>query len=266
MQQLRQPRLGEMVAASLRDEILSGRLKEGDSIPRHELLLQKYRVSLPAAREAMRILETEGLVSVRRGRVGGAVVHMLSPERTARMISMVLQSRHTSLHDVSAALLTIEPMCASLCATREDRATEVVPHLELAIEAQRAAMEHESYTASARRFHEEIVDRCGNETLKVVIGALETIWSAHETLVWGEASEDVQPGADLQSHEVQSMRRAALRDHETILIAIEKGDEELAAALASRHLAATRSATLSSADEEMVQANLVNGMTFPNSR
>lgn len=263
MRQLRQPRLADIVASSLRDEILSSRLKEGDSLPRHEHLFEEYRVSLPAVREAMRILETEGLVSVRRGNVGGAVVHKPSAERTARMISMVLQSRQTTLTDVSAALLTIEPVCARLCAEREDRATEVVPHLRDAIEAQRAGLDDPAYTPLARRFHEVLVDRCGNETLKVVIGSLETIWSAHESTVWGEASDEPQHDSQPRRTEVKAMRRAALRDHEKILAAIEKGDQERAAALAARHLAATRTSTLSSTTRQFVEANLLGDVNLP---
>lgn len=190
VRQLRQPRLAEMVAASLRSDILSGKLKEGDSLPRQEQLFEEFRVSLPAVREAMRILETEGLISVRRGNVGGAVVHLPSQERTARMISMVLEVRNTSLSDVSGALLHLEPICAALCAEREDRETAVVPELAAALERQEADFDNiASWTPNARVFHEVMVATCGNETMKVVIGSLETIWSAHESTVWGEATQ-----------------------------------------------------------------------------
>ena len=64
------------MASRLRNEILSGRLTEGDSLPRQEDLLADFKVSPPAVREALRILETEGLISVRRGNVGGAIVHL----------------------------------------------------------------------------------------------------------------------------------------------------------------------------------------------
>src|SRR3954468_9620730 len=133
--QMRQPRLAEMIAARLRDDILRGRLKEGDSLPRHEDLFTEFRVSLPAVREAMRILETEGLISVRRGNVGGAIVHLPTATRVAQTISMVLQTRHTTLADVSGALLHLEPICASMCASRPDRATTVVPALQAVIDA-----------------------------------------------------------------------------------------------------------------------------------
>src|SRR5215469_5344109 len=206
MRQLRQPRLAEIIAASLRDDILTGKLTEGDSLPRQEDLFTRFRVSLPAVREAMRILETEGLVEVRRGNVGGAVVHLPTAERTAQMIAMVLQTRAATPGDVSGALSHLEPVCARLCAARPDRATEVVPVLQEAIGAQQAEFDDTArYNANARRFHETLVARCGSETMILVIGALETIWSAHETAVWDEATDE--PAANAMTTKI---RRAAL--------------------------------------------------------
>src|SRR4051794_33161180 len=101
VQRIRQPRGGEIVAARVRDEILSGRIKEGDVLPSQDGLLAEFGVSPPALREAIHILETDGLISVRRGNVGGAIVHPPSAERTAHMISMVLQTRAATPADVS---------------------------------------------------------------------------------------------------------------------------------------------------------------------
>ncbi len=72
----------------------------------------EFGVSPPALREAIHILETDGLISVRRGNMGGAVVHLPSAERTAHMISMVLQTRGSTPADVSEALMHLEPICA----------------------------------------------------------------------------------------------------------------------------------------------------------
>lgn len=257
MRQLRQPRLAEIVAASLRDDILSGRLKEGDLLPRQEHLFKEFRVSLPAVREAMRILETEGLISVRRGNVGGAVVHLPTPERTAQMISMVLQSRGATLDDVSGALLYMEPICARMCAARPDRLTAVVPDLRGVIEAQQAKFDDvANWNYNARLFHEALVSKCGNETMIVVIGSLEAIWSAHESSVWDEAQQGT--GEDRGDSPMASKTRAAaLRDHEKILAAIEVGNEERAGALSARHLTATRQSTLASSRHATIAANLV---------
>lgn len=280
MRQLRQPRLAEIIAASLRDDILTGKLKEGDSLPRQEDLFTQFRVSLPAVREAMRILETEGLVEVRRGNVGGAIVHLPTAERTAQMIAMVLQTRAASPSDVSGVLSYIEPICARLCAARPDRATEVVPALRAAIEAQQAEFADASrYSLNARRFHETLVARCGSETMILVIGALETIWSAHESAVWDEAVAEGSGPADKAGAAekpagpatamAERVRRAALRDHEKLLAAIEAGDEDQASSTAGAHLAATRHSTLESGalipsgaagQRATINANLVGGI------
>ena len=267
MRQLRQPRLAEIVAASLREDILTGKLKEGDNLPRQEDLFVEYRVSLPAVREAMRILETEGLISVRRGNVGGATVHLPTSERTARMISMVLQTRATTLDDVSGALLHLEPICAGMCAAREDRASAVVPALREAYEQQLAAFEDVAdYTPLARRFHEVLVECCGNETMKVVIGSLELIWSAHESTVWGEASQLSPLETDPDSPYARKTRRAAIRDHEKLVAAIELGNVERAKTLASAHMAATRSSTLASSSHNLINANLLDAIDLSNGR
>src|ERR1700744_4076149 len=83
MQRFRQPRIAELVASQLRDDILSGRLKEGDVLPSQESLFAEFGVSPPALREAIHILETDGLISVRRGNVGEPLVHPPTlPRRT----------------------------------------------------------------------------------------------------------------------------------------------------------------------------------------
>lgn len=254
MRRLRQVRVAELVAASLRNDILGGVLGEGDSLPTQEQLIEEFGVSMPAVREAMRILESEGLVTVRRGNVGGAVVHLPTPERTARMISMVMQSRGTTLDDVSGALLHLEPVCASLCAAREDRAEVVLPVLAELIERQREVVEDRAaYNTLAREFHEAVVALSGNETMIIVIGALESLWSAHESSVWAEP-------VTRPSGNATTTRRAALGAHERLLAAIEAGDEKRAATLAGTHLAVTRATSLATTRHDKVSALLLDDL------
>lgn len=83
--QLRQPRLSEIVASELRDRILSGSLGEEGRLPKQDELIAEFGVSPPSVREAMRILETEGLITVLRGNVGGAVARP-APHPAARRV------------------------------------------------------------------------------------------------------------------------------------------------------------------------------------
>jgi GntR family transcriptional regulator, transcriptional repressor for pyruvate dehydrogenase complex len=252
-QRFRQPRVAELVASQLRDDILSGRLKEGDFLPSQESLFGEFGVSPPALREAIHILETDGLISVRRGNVGGAVVHRPTAERTAHMISMVLQSRAATPVDVSAALMHLEPICAGMCAAREDRLTEVVPYLQNEIDVQTEQFDDVArYVPNARRFHEMLVSRCGNEPMILLIGSLELIWSAHESSVW---NGDGQPAPM-----VDKTRRAALRDHQRLLDAIADGNAPRAVRLAQDHLAAARRNTLALGADQTIEAKLVSDM------
>ncbi len=248
----RQPRVAELVASRLRDDILSGRLKEGDVLPSQEALFSEFGVSPPAVREAVHILEADGLISVRRGNVGGAVVHLPSSERTAQMIGMVLQTRGATPADVSGALMHLEPVCAGLCAARDDRLSEVVPYLEAELEAQTAQFDDVAqYVPNARRFHEALVARCGNEPMILLIGSLEVIWSAHESAVW--SGEDV---ADGDADKLAKTRRAALRDHHRIVDAIRDGNQARAVRLATDHLAAARHNTLGM--DKTIEAKLIS--------
>ena len=246
---IRQPRVAEIVASKLRDDILSGRLREGDILPTQESLFQEFGVSPPALREAIHLLETDGLISVRRGNMGGAVVHQPTPERTAHMIGMVLQSRSATPADVSGALMHLEPICAGMCAARADRATEVVPYLQSEIDTQTAQFDDASrYVPNARRFHEVLVARCGNEPMILLIGSLELIWSSHESAVWADGGGTVD-GATM---------RAALRDHQRLLKAIAEGNAARATKLAADHLSAARRSTLAAGTDKTIEARLIS--------
>jgi len=251
LQHFRQPRVAEIVASKLRDDILSGRLKEGDVLPSQESLFGAFGVSPPAVREAIHILETDGLISVRRGNVGGAVVHLPTAERTAHMISIVLQARSATPVDVSAALLHLEPICAGMCAAREDRIAEVVPYLQHEIDQQTAQFDDVSqYVPNARRFHEMLVSRCGNEPMILLIGSMELIWSAHESSVWNDHREPAPMTA--------KTRRAALRDHQRLLDAIRDGNSARAVRLAQDHLAVARRRTLAFGTDKTIEAKLMS--------
>jgi DNA-binding FadR family transcriptional regulator len=237
--QLHQPRLAEMVAEVLRERILTGVLQDGDFLPRQEDLLQEFRVSRPSLREALRILEAEGLITVRRGNRGGAVVHSPQAHNAGYTIGLVLKAQQVPLSDLGVALGRLEPLCAAMCASRKDRKKTVLPRLRAAHEATIAAVDDDlEFTRLARRFHEVLVDTCGNETLKLAVGALESVWSGQEE-EWAEraSAEGGFPGRE--------RRLEGLRAHERLIELIEAGDEAAVASVAQRHLDATQRYALS---------------------
>lgn len=227
--QLRQPRLAEMVARELRGRILSGELADGAMLPKQEELLEEFGVSLPPLREALRILETEGLITVQRGNVGGAVVHAPQPSKVAYMMGMVLQSHDVTLSQVLQAIIAFEPACAAACAARPDRELTVLPRLRATLDAAEAALEDPAaYTGLARQFHLDLVATCGNEPMALVAGALEALWTVHVDIL---ARRHERHGAfdDL------SARRQSAKDHERLYARIAKGDVRGAEQAARAH-------------------------------
>lgn len=227
--QLRQPRLAEMVSDALRERILSGELPDGSLLPKQEELLDEFGVSLPPIREALRILETEGLITVQRGNVGGAVVHRPKPAKAAYMLGLVLQSRGTTLGDVLRALITFEPACAAACARRTDRAQTVLPQLRAVLDqAKESVDDPERYTGLARQFHIELVAACGNEAMTQVVGALEALWTAHVDTLARRVSQ-------LGSFAEPQARQTSIDEHEALFKAIKKGDPVLTEQIARDH-------------------------------
>jgi GntR family transcriptional repressor for pyruvate dehydrogenase complex len=222
-------RTAEIVADELRRQIIDGELTDGDLLPRQELL-----VSLVSLREALRILETEGLVSVRRGNRGGAVVHAPAKASAAYMLGLLLQSDTVPLADLGTALQELEPMCATLAARRADRGETLIPKLK---EINHSMAEHiedgAKFTEIGGQFHDEVVRGCGNHTMIAVVGSLETLWTGHLN-IW--ARETAARG----EYPSMSKRRIALTVHTKLTDAIEAGDGERARKLAARHIADTQ--------------------------
>jgi len=227
---LRWQRLAELVSDRLRDRILSGDLPDGALLPKEEELREIYPVSKPSLREAMRILEAEGLLTVRRGNVGGAVVHRPTATNVAYTLAMVLRAEGVGLPDVAMALREMEPACAGLCAQRRDRRRAVLPALRAAHQESIEAVGNvAAATEASRRFHEAVVQLCGNGSLIVIVGALEALWSEHET-GWSRSS-----GAEAVS---LRRRHRALDAHGELIDLIAAGDAAGARELAASHLRA----------------------------
>ena len=155
--------------------IVSGELSEGDSLGREPELVERFGVSRPSLREALRILEAEGLITVLRGAGGGVVVHEPDERMMARTAALVLASRRVALEDVFAARTLVEPLAAgALAALRARRA--VVAELRDLVQAQEDCIgDPEQFAAANATFHERLVALAGNQTLGLFTEMLNEI-------------------------------------------------------------------------------------------
>lgn len=232
----RAPRLNttsvaEAVASNLRARIIDGDLANGSELPPEAVLLKEFPVSRPSLRDALRILETEGLATVRRGQRGGTVIKRPTPVTAAYHVGLLLEAQHTSLDDLAAARNLVEPIVAEEAARRRDHRRIGRRLAALNEEAETHIADALEFTRLATKFHSDMVMEAGNETLQVLFGVLENIWNTQE-LTW--AASAVEEG----QYPTMSQRQAVLRAHLRISKAIEAGDVEETRRLTRAHLKA----------------------------
>jgi GntR family transcriptional regulator, transcriptional repressor for pyruvate dehydrogenase complex len=210
----RQREKPQQIADELRALIVAGELAEGDSLGHEPDLVDRFGVSRPSLREALRILEAEGLVTVVRGVHGGVVVHEPDERMTARTAALVLQARNVPLADVFEARSLLEPLAARAIATMRGR-RPAVNELRRLIGDEVAAIEDpERFGVANATFHERLVSLAGNQTLSIVAEMLNEIVARAVTAV-------SQAGDVVGSI---STRRRGIRSQERLLELLEAGD------------------------------------------
>jgi DNA-binding FadR family transcriptional regulator len=229
---VRVPKAAELVAADIRARILTGNVGAGDPLPNEAELITQFGVSRPTLREALRLLEADGLIEVKRGVRGGARVRIPDVAVTARHAALLLQVRGTTLEDLIGARMVLEPAAVRRLAER---------HSASDVRALRAAHQAEldagnDYTANAHHatlFHALIVELVGNRTLTLL----------NELLIGIQDSQNRTVVDRLETGTAGDVVTTARHNHEQLIELIEAGDASAAEAAWIRHLEETAALT-----------------------
>lgn len=204
----------KQIADEIRSLLVDGDLSEGDSLGREQDLIERFGVSRPSLREALRILETEGLISVTRGVLGGVIAHEPGSRMTARTAAMVLQARNVSLADVYTARSLLEPIAARSLAESPGRKSAAVELRRLIADQEDALERVEAFGQANGLFHERLVSLAGNQTLSIVAEMLSEIVARAVV----EVSRDNSQGDSV------STRRRGIQSQKRLAELIEAGD------------------------------------------
>lgn len=216
----------QRIADELRQLIVKGELSEGDSLGHEPDLVERFGVSRPSLREALRILEAEGLITVVRGVRGGVVVHEPDERMTARTAALVLQARNVPLTDVYDARLLLEPMVVRLLASSRRHRGAAADLRPLVAEQEEEIEDPEAFASANARFHERLVELAGNQTLTIIAEMLNEIVGRAVTEV-----SQAEPGRDSLA-----TRRRGIRSQQRLIELIEAGDAEAAEEHWSKHM------------------------------
>lgn len=167
-------RAADVIARQLRRRIIRGELTEGDVLPSEADLLTQFDVSRPTLREAIRVLESESLVVVKRGSRGGIEVSVPRVEKAAHYAGLLLEYRQATTADVFTAAAAIEGPCVAMLA--RNRSAADLKRLREAVVAERDVSGDPGQLLDLQNeFHRLVIDMAGNQTLTVLSDVLRYI-------------------------------------------------------------------------------------------
>lgn len=165
----------ESVAMEIVHDIMARGLDTGDRLPLEAAMLDEYRVSRASLREALRLLEVQGLISIKPGPGGGPVVGTVDARNLARTMSLYFHLAGLKYGDIFTTQETLEPICAELAAHHPDRLERMRPFFS----AKTAPHEGAEYHATTADFHGTVYELAGNGVLSLLTQSVTTIITSH---------------------------------------------------------------------------------------
>ncbi len=210
----------ELVAVDLVRDIGAAGLQVGDRLPDEAAMLAQYAVSRESLREALRILEVQGLITIHRGPGGGPKVAGIDPAYLARTATLYFHLSGATYNEMFETWFMIEPAVAEKVAALPDR-SRVRRSLEPYLADLPPDVDTDVFFTMSTGFHAELAKLSGNRVLALLVQAIGHTVVDHIML-------DLDP--------VQE-RRTIERDHREIAEAITAGRTQKARNLMSAHIA-----------------------------
>ena len=159
------------VAEAIKSWVVEQGLHAGDRLPGEAELIERFGMAKGTIREAMRVLEAQGLIKTRTGPGGGSFVHEVSRQRAKALLGNYFYFKNLTIGDIYQLRLTLEPELASTMAGKLSE--EVLEQLEANLAeysepAQTLDEEREQHVASLR-FHAILAEQARNPLMGFAI-------------------------------------------------------------------------------------------------
>jgi DNA-binding FadR family transcriptional regulator len=164
----------ERVAQDIVRDIVRRGLATGDRLPLEAAMVEEYGVSRTSLREALRLLEVQGLISLKPGPGGGPVVGTVEPSHLARTAALYFHLSAATYDDLMRAQVLMESTCARLAAMNPERETFMAPWLE-----QELPGDTPTYRDATVGFHGAVYDATSNPVLSLLTQAVTHIVTQH---------------------------------------------------------------------------------------
>ena len=214
------------VAEEIKSWLVARKMAPGDRLPSETELIARFGMSKGTIREAMRILEAQGLIKTRTGPGGGSFVHEVSRQRAKALLGNYFYFKDLTIGNLYQLRLTLEP---ELAATLAGQLPEEVLQLleeniaEYSEPATTLDEEREQHVASLR-FHAILAEQAKNPLLGFIIDFMVNLLT--DLTVYRRLYSP--PNIELWKQG---------RDHQQrLVVALREGDADQARAIMSDHM------------------------------
>jgi DNA-binding FadR family transcriptional regulator len=210
----------DVIAREIVEEILAGGLQAGDVLPPEGVMLSHYEVGRASLREALRLLESQGLVTLKTGPGGGPVVGEVDAANLGRTATLFFRLAGATCGVLAEAMLLLDPWLAELAASRAQPRAARVSLGTCVAAADQSRDDSAAVWMTAPEFHDAIYRLSGN-------GVLETLASAVGAIFRSQVLSQV---------DMSECQPAFLAHHHQLADAISAGEPSVARRLAYDHM------------------------------
>ena len=211
------------LADHLREQILSGHIPEGAPLPNERDLGGSAGLSRGSVREALRVLEVEGLVWTKPGRNGGSIIRRPESKDVSRSLGTFVRGQQIPFDAVLEAREALEPALAYLAALHRTDA-DIAAIAEAAHDLVDAGDDNARFVAANTRWHWAVAQASQNRLLVAVVAACG----------------DLLHQSNVEEFVSSSVREAVIRAHGGVETAIRMQAPDAAQRRMARHVKSYR--------------------------
>mgnify|MGYP000344969035 CR=1 FL=1 len=225
------------VAEAIKDWVVEQGLQAGDRLPSEPELIERFGMAKGTIREAMRILEAQGLIKTRTGPGGGSFVHEVSKERARALLGNYFYFKNLTIADIYQLRRALEPeLVASLAGKLSEEALgELEDNIAIYSEPARTLEEEREHHIASLRFHALLAAQSENALLAFLIDFMVNMLgdlTVYRRLYSPPNIELWSKGRDYQQRLVMALRegdsgaaRAIMRAHMQTAQELMEGQE-----------------------------------------
>jgi DNA-binding FadR family transcriptional regulator len=212
-------KMSERVARTLAAHIVDQDLAPGTPLPSEKELIETFGMARTTVREALRLLETRGVITIRSGPGGGPVVRRPGLADLSESLSLMMQFQGTTLEEVMRSRAMVETSIIRLAATRIG-ADQLARLQQVSAELAEVIEDDEAFGEGNTEYHDIIAEAAGNLPLRIMLASIGSIADGRSTGI----------------RYTSEVRRSIVEDHDRIVEALAARDVDAAELAMRDHL------------------------------